>query len=298
MKISGWMVVAGCACWMAHAEINYEWSEIAASGGLKSGEVVSEGGKNILRIVNMEGRPKTFPLLQIERPAIRGKQYVLRGQIEYENVAGQSYLEMWNYFPASGTNTAEQKYFTRTPGGSVEMAMISGSSGWRPFALPFDSAGSVSGPTRLEVNLVMMGAGTVKIGPLRLEDAAGSSGAGIAGGRVPWWSNRTGGVIGGISGTILGCLGSALTWCASKGKARDFVLITSKILIAIGVLGVVVAVAATSMRQPFWVWYCPSLLGVLLLGIMPKRYRIYQNQYAEAELRKIQSVDLGNVSTS
>jgi len=213
MKIPNWLkiAVAGFTCWMANAETNYDWSDLARAGRIENGEVISEGGRNVLRIVNTNAAPKQFPLLKIENLPIGGKLYVIRGEIEYENVAGQSYLEMWSSFPGTASGAPEQKYFTRTLGSNGEMAVISGSSGWREFALPFDGRAAPSKPTRLEVNLVMAGAGTVKIGALRLEDLTASTFATGSNGKPAWWSNRAGGLIGGAAGAILGCLASALT---------------------------------------------------------------------------------------
>jgi hypothetical protein len=115
-------------------------------------------------------------------------RYALRGRVKYNGVATGSYLEMWNYL-------SEGAFFSRSLDRSGPMGRLEGSSDWRIFVLPFMNRDGGSPPDKLVLNLVMMGAGTVEIGPLELvqfaagEDPLADSSA--------WWSDRQ-------AGTFLG----------------------------------------------------------------------------------------------
>lgn len=81
------------------------------------------------------------------------------------------------------------------------MMKLQGTSGWRPFALPFDATGAPLPPTRLVLNLVL-GRGTVYLGPLGLseEDRAGLGGP----------SEGTANRLGGVAGALVGCIGALI----------------------------------------------------------------------------------------
>ena len=120
-------------------------------------------GRTVLKIENLENAPMQVRLLTIEKPLIGAMRYAVSGEIRYENVQGQAYLEMWSDFP-------EGRYFSRTLGdpGSGPMSQMTGTSDWRKFMLPFDRTGTKNAPTRIEVNLFLPGRGVVFVGPLKL----------------------------------------------------------------------------------------------------------------------------------
>ncbi len=105
-----------------------------------------------------------LPVVRFERPAITARRYAVIGEVRYERVEGTAFLEMWNHLWPMG------KYFTRTlaPSGSGPLAVISGSSDWRPFTLPFDRGTSTSPVSNIEVNLQLPGKGAVYLRGLRL----------------------------------------------------------------------------------------------------------------------------------
>ena len=70
---------------------------------------------------------------------------------------------MWNFFPGGG------QYFSRTLADQGPMMKLAGTSGWREFVLPFDATAPPA-PTRLVVNVVLQGRGSVYLGPLELSD--------------------------------------------------------------------------------------------------------------------------------
>ncbi len=269
----------------------YDWQKLSKSGGLFGGAPVNADGKSALLIRNTNSTPLRVQLLEIKSPKISKNVYAVIGEIRYESVRGDGYLEMWNYYPPIKPGSPEGQYFSRTLGVSGKMGKITGTSNWRPFMLAFDRTGSSGPPTRLELNLFLPGSGTVSIGPLNLiEYPAGASLTSVAA-PATWWSNRAAGLIGGIGGAALGCLGSLVAWLASNGRARSFVIATLQSLIVLGGIVATAAVAALVLRQPYAVWF-PLVLGsALLLGILPPRLGQYRRQYEAMELRKMASVD-------
>jgi hypothetical protein len=116
-----------------------------------------------LKIENTRDAPLGVFLFTIDNPPITAKGYALTGEIKYENVQGDGYLEMWNHFPP-------EKYFSRTlgPAGLDPMSKITGTSNWRSFLLPFNRTGTTGAPARLEINILLPGRGVVFLGPMKL----------------------------------------------------------------------------------------------------------------------------------
>jgi hypothetical protein len=209
------------------------WKHLQKAGQLLAGEVMlvpagPNGMTEQLKIENREGKPKTIPVLRLEKPGISGARYGVRGSVRYQDAAAGSYLEMWNHFPSG-------KFFSRTLAPSGPLQRIEGSSDWRSFSLPFFSDQEAGPPSRLDINVVLAGNATVWLSPLRLvqydesEDPLAFSGA--------WWSDHPAGLIGGIAGTILGCLGGLVGTLAGLGKARSLVIGLMVAMLVVGVAG-------------------------------------------------------------
>ena len=216
--------------------------------------------------------------------------YALVGEVKYEQVRGDGYLEMWNDFSPLKPGMPEGHYFSRTLGISGEMGKLIGTSDWRKFMLPFDRTGTSNLPVRLEFNLFLPAQGTVYLGSMKLVEFSGSFSAGRSS-PIGWWSDRTSGLVGGVGGATLGCLASLLAWLASRGRARAFVLTTLKALISLGVVLSVAGVAALGLHQPYAVWFVLLLPGVLLVGIFIPRLRQFQKAYEALEMRRMASLD-------
>jgi hypothetical protein len=224
-------------------------------------------------------------LARLDRPALRATVWALTGEVRYEDVQGQGYLEMWNLFPDGG------RYFSRTLADRGPMGALSGSSGWRAFVLPFTSRPDLPAPVALEVNLVLPGRGAVEIGPLRLvQYSPGDDPLALATGA--WWSDRQAGLLGGIVGSGLGLLGGLIGWLASRGRGRGFVLAASAAIVALGALAAAAGVVALLRAQPYGVWYPLVLLGVLSLGVMGLGHRRLRARYDEVELRRLRALDV------
>jgi hypothetical protein len=287
--VSSVSLVATCSAQKMLAE--YDWQKLAQNGQLRGGETVSVDGKSALKIVNTNGAPLQLQLLKIPKPPISKKLYAITGELKYNGVRGDGYLEMWNFFPPLQSGMPEGQYFSRTLGVGGEMGKLSGTSDWRPFMLPFDSTGGSGSPTRLEINIFLPGQGTVFLGTLKLVEYTGSFASLGRASSNAWWSDRAAGMVGGMGGGVLGCFGGLLGWLAWKGQARRFVVAASWVLIGLGIALGLAAVVALSEKQPYAVWFPLTLGGVLLLGIIPFRLRNSLKHYEDLELRRMTAID-------
>ena len=135
---------------------------------LHGGELVRVDGKPAMKISNDNATALQIQLLKIQKPPFTRKRYAIIGEIKYEDVHGNGYLEMWNYFRPSKPGMPEGAYFSRTLGDSGESGKLSGTSNWRRFKLPFDSTGTKESLDRLELNLILPAQGTVYIRAVEL----------------------------------------------------------------------------------------------------------------------------------
>lgn len=262
------------------------WQEMATEGRLSSGQIVPPEGERqfaALRIENPNPKPVTVTLLALDEPGVTQPRYAIKGQVRYEKVEGKGYLELWNHFPGGA------RYFSRTLARSGPMKYLTGSSEWRPFALPFFADESKEHPSRLVVNVVLPGRGVVELGPVTLLEYRADENLQAVTGQ--WWPERTGGLIGGILGSVLGCMGGLIGCLAGFGKARNLVFGLVAAMFAVGILGVGSGVAAVALGQPFHVYYPLLLLGALCTLLPAALYQPIRSRYEQAELRKMSAMD-------
>lgn len=251
----------------AEAPVKVDWNQTAPlSGRVVDGTVE----------VASSGTGGTFPLVAIDDPVIASDEYALAGRIRYRGVAGVGFLEMWSVFPDGG------RYFSRTLANDGPQARISGDSGWRDFELPFFLQASER-PVRLEIGLVLPGAGRVWIGPLELTSPGATSSA--------WWSDRTGGLIGGIAGSLIGITGAILGVLVAKGRGRRAVLATMAALAIAGGGLLVAGLLALALSQPYAVYFPLILGGIILLAVFGPGSRRTRRAYENVELRKMRAMD-------
>ena len=257
-----------------------------------AGEPVLIDGKAGLKIANTNPTALYVRLLTTTNPAVTKTLYAVLGEVRYENVIGDGYLEMWNYFPPVKPGLPEGQYFSRTLGITGEMGKITGTSDWRPFTLPFNRAGASGAPTRLEINLFLPGSGTVYISSLKMVEYTGDLPGGLS---HAWWSDRAAGFMGGLGGALVGCLGGLIGWLVSRGKARTFVIFLIVLLVCLGGLCALTGLIAVALRQPYAVYFPLLLGGVLLLGIFIPAFPKYRKRYEDVELRRMASADAVHV---
>ncbi len=105
-------------------------------------------------------------LVVLPQPGLSSPVYALKGMIRYDDVEGQAFLQMNSDFGDKGN------FFTKSLAASGPLGYLSGSSGWRPFVLPFyaDRGDMASGEPPGEVTLALHlpGSGSVELRDIRL----------------------------------------------------------------------------------------------------------------------------------
>ena len=230
--------------------------------------------------ITVDASGGSFPLVAIAAPDLGRDGYEVRGDVRYSNVTGTGYFEMWSIFPDGG------RYFSRTLATTGSMAALTGTSDWRPFELPFFLQGGVP-PTRLEINVVLPGAGSVDVGRLEITRLA----AGEVGRRGAWLSDQSVGAVGAIVGTSIGLLGAAIGILAGRGRGRRYVLPAMVVAIGIGLGAIALAVIAFLVGQPPAVVGLLALTGVVSVLAFGNTLPRVRRTYAEAELRRMRAMD-------
>ena len=248
--------------------------------------VTGEADAPVIEVAN-DGKPAHVELLTIQQPALTTRFHALRGEVSYAKVAGDGFLEMWSWF-------GDASYFSRTLGAGGPMGKLTGQSDWRGFCLPFEGSGAASPATRLVMNLTLPGKGRVTLRNLRLEQA-GSFAELLGGPSVSSFGALShaskAGLIAGLAGAVIGCLGSLLEFLAARGRARSFVIAMAWTLAGLGAVSLGAGLMSLTTHQAPGVSYGLLLAGVLCGGIFPVRLRRYLQQYRQTELRRIDSLD-------
>lgn len=263
----------------------FRWEDLQKQGRISAGKVVAEPGspEQRLEIRNSDPRAFTATVLTIEAPQITKPRYRLSGQVRYENVEGVGYLELWNHFPGG------DQYFSRTLADQGPMMKLQGTAGWRAFVLPFDATGAPA-PTRLVLNVVLPGRGTVYLGPLELTDE-GVAGVGQNG---DFATSRALGMAGGVAGAVIGSLGALIGVLTSLGRARRFVIALATTLIAFGALAFTTGIIAFVSSQSYSTLYPILLLIGFVSSVVPLTLLpTIRKRYEEIELRTMRAYDLG-----
>ena len=129
-------------------------------------------GADTLLIKHTEPKPASIALWKVENPGVKTKFYALRGKLRYKDVDGTGYLETWNEFPEQGQPNI--RAFSRSLAEYGPFGKLSGTSDWRDVFIPFNAEGAKQPLAKLELNLVLAGAGEVEITDLQLIEFADS----------------------------------------------------------------------------------------------------------------------------
>lgn len=263
--------------------LRFDWAERQRAGKVATGKVLAHdgpGGAAALRIHNDGKAPKRATLLIVDAPDIQQLRWRMSGQVRYEDVAGQAYLELLNVLPSGA-------FFTRSLAPEGPLGELTGSSDWRPFVLPFDASRGGQPPDKLLLSVVLPSRGTVDIGPVELCEGGGSYGAAPA----AWWGDRTAGWLFGGLGALLGCFGGLLGTLAGVGRARRWVRsgFVGAAALSAGALGA--GAWAWTAGQPHQVFYPLLLLGVVGMAAFGVGYRLARrhNRHCNRALRNAAS---------
>jgi len=131
-------------------------------------------GADTLLIKHTEAKPASIALWKVENPGVKTKFYALRGKLRHKNVDGTGYLETWNEFPANEQGQPNIRAFSRSLAEYGPFSKLSGTSDWRDVSIPFNAEGAKQPLAKLELNLVLAGAGEVEITDLQLIEFADS----------------------------------------------------------------------------------------------------------------------------
>jgi hypothetical protein len=111
-------------------------------------------------------------------------------------------------------------------------------------------------------------------------------------GNVPaWWTDRAGGLIGGITGGVIGLMGATIGTLAGIGIARKLCLFLLGVMFLFGVVSLAGGLAALVFSQPYAVYYPLLLLGFLCTVLPAASFFSIKRQYQQKELRKMQAMD-------
>jgi hypothetical protein len=245
-------------------------AEFAASASLERGP----SGEPAIKVTGGSARSSTT-IIDCSAPKIETHQYVVRGQVKYEGVSGDGYLELWNNFGSKG------KFFTRSLGEWGAMRKIQGSSGWRQFELPFCAEPGMR-PEKLTLNVVLPGAGTVVISQPSLFAIDLSD---------QWWSEPQAGLYGAALGSCLGILGAMIEIFASRQKMRSLTLELFAVGLTISSICLVVGLAAVVVQQPWHVYYSLLLGGGIGVCVLGGNLWNLLRRYRADELRRMAAVD-------
>ena len=132
----------------------------------------SHEDSDTLVIKHTEPKRANIALWKVENPGVKTKFYALRGKLRYKNVDGTGYLETWNEFPEQGQPNI--RAFSRSLADYGPFGKLSGTSDWRDVFIPFNAEAAKQPLAKLELNLVLAGAGEVEITDLELIEFADS----------------------------------------------------------------------------------------------------------------------------
>ncbi len=220
---------------------------------------------------------ETLSILLYEVPLSNIENCVLEYQanIKSENMTNKAYLEMHCVLKG-------QAFFSR----ALNQA-VSGSTDWRQSSTPFFlKEGEKS--TKAILGIRMEAPGIVFIRNLKLikkEDAFFN-----AYGTWEWIPGALLGVLGGLYGGFAG-------WLASRGRARQLINGMGLFMITISVILLITGIILLILGKSWDMWYSFLLPGVLGTIIFPPIIKNITRQYQEAELRRMEALDMMNTSS-
>jgi ABC-type spermidine/putrescine transport system permease subunit II len=103
-------------------------------------------------------------------------------------------------------------------------------------------------------------------------------------------------LLGGITGSVVGCMGALVGVLAHRGRGRRLALGFLKALLAVGAVSLALGILAVLRSQPYEVFYPLLLEGAICLGLPLFLQRVVRRRYEEIELRRISARDLGTRS--
>jgi hypothetical protein len=283
----------------------YNWEDLISQHPLPNGGIVSMDGMSVLKIENTNHAPLHISLLKITGSVVR-KIDSFSIDMKCVNVSAvNAYAFQWDpdqdiFFDASqqaaryaangplNYNDAAFGLISSTPpnvSGGDEITNrlwidFGGTSNWKRYSFLRIAKMNENPPDSVELIVQLPGPGTIYLRPIK-----------IRGVTQDWWGAALAGVAAGIGGTLFGCCGALIGCLAAMGKARRFVLATTKCLIALGIILTIAGVAAVVSRQPYFIYYPLVLVGGVLTFVFSINLYPIKRRYEDQEIRRMASMD-------
>lgn len=107
-----------------------------------------------------------------------------------------------------------------------------------------------------------------------------------------WFGADFGGIGGSLCGVLGGTWGAMVGYLAPRGRGRRFVVTSTVVLIVLGASQLLFGAAALLCGQPYGIWYPPTLLGVIMCGVLGAGLPVVLRRYRQAERRRIEAEGL------
>jgi hypothetical protein len=83
-------------CPAQQTKVEFDWATLAKAGQLTAGMALQDGGRSALRVANTNDTRLLVPLLKIPAPPVSKHAYALVGEVRYEGIHGDGFLELWS----------------------------------------------------------------------------------------------------------------------------------------------------------------------------------------------------------
>ena len=209
------------------------------------------------------------------------RSYIVGGNVRYSDLEGVAFLRVWSH-PLNGDRPTRRSL--------EEFGMTKefrGTSDWQRFEVPFFRENLKSKSVLVTVEVMIHGKGSVEVENLTAHDAI----------RIDvWFDNRTAGFYGGLAGSAVGLYG-ALFGCLAgflvpRGKGRGLLTSMTVFGFAVGVALLLMGLVALFSGQPYHVWYGFTLIGGILVIVLPGCFLSIRKQYEQFEQRRMQALDM------
>jgi hypothetical protein len=265
----------------------YDWSDLMSKHPFPNSQIVFMDGMSVLKIENTNNSPLEISVLTITNPSVIKKADSISCEVKYENV-GKFITDSGVTEYLSGQLTLSICRWPLALGGDESTNAtwfdFGGTANWQRRDLQVEHSDSAYDPPikqlELKLRLPGTGTGTIYLRPIKLIGVAST-----------WWSPQQSALMGGIGGSLIGCLGALIGILASMGKARRFVLATTVILIVVGIFMVIGGIVAVAMKQPYAVWYPLLLGGAILTFVLSINLYSIKRRYDDLEIRRMTSID-------
>jgi len=276
--------------------VTVTWAELQRQGKLLSGEIQPAGaeGWQALRVgegtYRQEGRTtrRRFPLAVLDDLNLTTGAFMVEGKVRFTTPDSRGYgVEMLVAFPDGvrycvGTAPQQVKRSVESEEHVIDMS-------WRPFSLAFDATdvGRSLEHAKLEINLVMQGAGVVEISPLRVVNLPPGPPV-----RYFWWSSQAATWIAVLLAAGFMGLVALHMILVRKHAPYRVVLVVLAAELVLGLACLALGSVAVAQSQPIYITYPLFFIGGGAYVAPIAGWFNVRRHYREIELRKMRAMDM------